>query len=335
MISFIIPAYNCAKTICRTIDSILSQNSDKVEIIVIDDGSTDDTARIIKNNYGHNPKIIYSYQKNKGPGAARNYGINISSGDWMFFIDSDDYLQPNIISFYEELTKEEIDAIYPSLFFETTGKNLISKRLFHVKKRVLQSNYFLNKYLLDKCSAWRVSAVMYRASIVKANNLRFPATKNAEDFMFNVSFLLNCNKVCVLKKETLVVYRHPGSLTSTYINNLSDINESLTNYLLHIEGSKISKTSISSFAIRNYIIFTIQEVFKSSNSNKEIKKRVLEEYKRVKINFKKSRNKAFFNSFKKKIVYWICFIIIKLHMPRFELLFLFAIRSLFPKALER
>lgn len=91
MISVIIPAFNSERTIARAIESVLSQGYTDYEIIVVDDGSTDDTANAVK-RYG--PKVIYIYQENAGPSVARNTALSVSKGPWIAFLDSDDEWLP-------------------------------------------------------------------------------------------------------------------------------------------------------------------------------------------------------------------------------------------------
>ncbi len=93
-VSVVIPAHNCGKYLKRCIDSVLSQSVKADEIIVVDDGSTDDTAEIAR---GYGDKIIYVRQPNSGASTARNAGINIASGQWIAFLDGDDeWLGSNI-----------------------------------------------------------------------------------------------------------------------------------------------------------------------------------------------------------------------------------------------
>lgn len=92
-ISVIIPTFNAAKTLSRAVTGILSQTEAVHEIIVVDDGSTDETAEIVKSFTG----IKYIYQKNSGPAAARNKGVMASTGDYLAFLDSDDYWEPEHI----------------------------------------------------------------------------------------------------------------------------------------------------------------------------------------------------------------------------------------------
>ncbi|PJA94745.1 hypothetical protein CO130_02855, partial [Candidatus Jorgensenbacteria bacterium CG_4_9_14_3_um_filter_38_10] len=87
LVSIIIPAYNAEKYIQRALESALAQTYKDIEIIVIDDGSTDKTAEIIKTY--QDPRIIYFFQKNQGQGPARNNGIKKSQGEYITFLDAD------------------------------------------------------------------------------------------------------------------------------------------------------------------------------------------------------------------------------------------------------
>lgn len=96
LVSIIIPSYNNRELVCQAIDCSLNQDYENLEIIVVDDGSTDDTERILKKKYGN--EILYFYQKNNGAGSARNTGIKNSSGKYLQFLDADDLLAPDKIS---------------------------------------------------------------------------------------------------------------------------------------------------------------------------------------------------------------------------------------------
>ena len=95
LISIIIPTYNYAEYIQKAIDSVLAQTYKNCEIIVVDDGSTDNTQEIIENKYKN--KVRYYYQENKGAPAARNKGIKKSKGEYLSFLDADDYLTESSI----------------------------------------------------------------------------------------------------------------------------------------------------------------------------------------------------------------------------------------------
>jgi glycosyltransferase involved in cell wall biosynthesis len=88
-VSVIIATYNTGKYIEECLDSVFSQTLNEMEVIVIDDGSTDNTKQILE-KYINNSNLVYRYQENKGVGPARNYGIDISTGDYLIFMDPDD-----------------------------------------------------------------------------------------------------------------------------------------------------------------------------------------------------------------------------------------------------
>ena len=100
--SVIIPVYNGAETIGRALDSILKQTWPAHEIIVIDDGSTDQTEAIVR---GYGAPVRYVRQKNAGPSAARNHGVSLAEGDWIAFLDADDWYYPTRLQLHAELIK--------------------------------------------------------------------------------------------------------------------------------------------------------------------------------------------------------------------------------------
>ncbi len=112
LISVIIPVYNCEKYVGEAIESVLAQTYHPIEIIVIDDGSTDNSSKVVKNF--KDPIINYHYQKNKGLGAARNQGVSLSKGNYIAFLDSDDVWMPEKLSLQMDifLNSTEIDMMF-------------------------------------------------------------------------------------------------------------------------------------------------------------------------------------------------------------------------------
>lgn len=102
--SVIIPAYNSASTLAHAIDSVLLQSYPAFEIIVIDDGSTDNTKEVIAN---FDEKVIYVFQANAGVSSARDHGASIASGDWLAFLDADDWYYPERLLLHAEWIKED------------------------------------------------------------------------------------------------------------------------------------------------------------------------------------------------------------------------------------
>ena len=106
LVSVIIPAYNCAGILFETIDSVLKQTYGNIEIVVVDDGSTDDTGKVA-DRYQVSGKIRWYRQENGGPGSARNTGILAANGAHIAFLDADDSLTPDSIEKRMTLILEE------------------------------------------------------------------------------------------------------------------------------------------------------------------------------------------------------------------------------------
>jgi glycosyltransferase involved in cell wall biosynthesis len=166
--SVIVPTYNRSALLINTIESVLDQTFQDFELIVIDDGSTDDTHERV-NSFFESANIRYIYQKNQGQGVARNTAIKKARGEWIAFLDSDDLWLPDHLKFHYDLiraSEEKISWIHSGyLFFDNQGKkfpgcgrplsgdvfpeliktgNFISMSTVKIKKCVIE-NYWFNE----------------------------------------------------------------------------------------------------------------------------------------------------------------------------------------------
>ena len=124
-ISVIIPTYNCAEYISKAVSNVLAQTYPYIEIIVVDDGSTDNTGEII--NGIQSEKVRYFYKDNGGPGSARNYALKEANGEIITFLDADDYYHPDNISIKVKMLKENkaVKWLFSDVYFVTTeGANI-------------------------------------------------------------------------------------------------------------------------------------------------------------------------------------------------------------------
>ena len=162
LVSIIIPAYNAEKYIQRALESALAQTYKDIEIIVIDDGSTDKTAEIIKTY--QDPRIIYFFQKNQGQGPARNNGIKKSQGEYITFLDADDYYFPEKVEKQVRFLENhsEYQAVYCNALHFYSAHPLVffkKKHNYHsgdIFKDLLESSYInlntimVSRQILDK-----------------------------------------------------------------------------------------------------------------------------------------------------------------------------------------
>ena len=128
MISFIIPAYNAGKTIGRAINSILNQEGTSMdfEVIVVDDGSDDDLKEKVE-EFKSNKRIKYFYKENTGVSDTRNYGVNQATGEYIIFVDSDDYISKTLLKDIEQYINQKIELIkWRPIFVDEEG-NILGK----------------------------------------------------------------------------------------------------------------------------------------------------------------------------------------------------------------
>ena len=132
MISFIIPAYNAGKTIGRTIKSITNQEGTSVdyEVIVVDDGSDDDLREKVK-EFKSDERIKYFYKENTGVSDTRNYGVNQAMGEYIIFVDSDDYISKTLLKDIEQYINQKIDLIKWRPVFVDEDGNILRKEENH------------------------------------------------------------------------------------------------------------------------------------------------------------------------------------------------------------
>ena len=181
-VSIIVPVYNAEKFISIGIESVLSQNYKNIELILIDDGSKDKSFEILKEYEKKYPKIIKSFHKdNSGVGDTRNYGIKKSSGEFITFLDADDYLS---IDFISTLVNDigDNDIII-------SGYNQVDES----HKLLFSRN--INKDTDSKFRQLVVWAKLYRKKFIINNNLYFNSLKIGEDITYSLTSYMKTDKV--------------------------------------------------------------------------------------------------------------------------------------------
>ncbi|MCD6298025.1 MAG: glycosyltransferase family 2 protein [Deltaproteobacteria bacterium] len=142
-ISVIMPVYNSAKTIRATLDSVLAQTLSPLEIILVDDGSQDETLNTLKSYSRKYPSIKVYSQSNAGPASARNRGVSYARGEWIAFLDSDDYWYPHHLENLANVIQHHPELQWASAAFERqVGQKLIPERL-----RISDDQDLLDSYL--------------------------------------------------------------------------------------------------------------------------------------------------------------------------------------------
>jgi glycosyltransferase involved in cell wall biosynthesis len=243
-ISFIIPVFNTENYLLKTLDSLVCADIDQIEIIIVDDGSTDESDLLIKEWINKsNVPVIYIRQKNAGLSAARMIGVERARGKFIGFCDSDDWLNVSVYIEMAELASEnkcEIAICRSSVFEDDTGY-AFDFYDSHIWEMMLGCRHFLNTTLLRKPELLRLEPNANTRLIDKEffikNRLEFPYGLHFEDLPVHVKSLILAKRVMLLNR-TGYYYRtnRPGKITDQKSEKRFNI---LTSARIAIEDSKI------------------------------------------------------------------------------------------------
>lgn len=202
MVSIVVPTYNCEKYIEECIQNILDQSYPNLQIIIVDDGSIDNTFQLCS-GFTDN-RIVLVHKENGGASSARNYGLRYAKGDYILFADSDDYLEKNAVSILVELIEaEEADVVYfeADNFAEDTSIRIKKNGLSQKKDYpILRGNDLIP--LLLKNKDYHAAPVLYFIKReVFQSGLHFKEGIMMEDELYTFQLLRFCKKVVCLRKE--------------------------------------------------------------------------------------------------------------------------------------
>lgn len=230
LLSIIIPVYNLENYIKECLDSLVKQITENVEIIIVNDGSTDNSEIICKEYCSKYPYIKYVYQENAGVSSARNNGLNLAIGKYIQFVDGDDWLLPNAIDeILKKIKNDDFDIIcgrYVKSYDEKNQKiSLIeSKFIDFIEKSCYPQN--LITLLKENLFNYGAGANITKRAIIINNNLLFDVkVKYTEDIMFFLNVLLNCKKIAIIQCH--YVYRQSRNCSATSSISLKRVLDNL------------------------------------------------------------------------------------------------------------
>ena len=212
LISAIVPVYNVEQYLKKCFDSISSQSYDNIEIILVDDGSTDGCSDLCDRLAKKDKRVKVIHQKNAGLSAARNAGIKHSHGDFLAFIDSDDYVDQNFIAkLYESIDKKS-----PSISvcgFQKI-KNHQIKQVVSINPSILPAKIALDNLLVKQRDidiiTWNK---LYHRDVFTKNNTTFPVGQVHEDNLTTYKLYASAKTVSYVGEPLYFYVQHPGSIT--------------------------------------------------------------------------------------------------------------------------
>ncbi len=221
-VSVIVPVYNVEKYLKRCINSILNQTLQDIEIIFVDDGSTDSSKIIIEEKLNlYREKIKYYYKENGGLSSARNYGIPYARGEYIAFLDSDDYIEPTM---YEEMynvaKKENSDMVECDFIWEYPDKQKYDcGQIYNDKKEALEK---------ARVVAWNK---LIKREILEKEKIEFPFGLRYEDVEFFYKLVPSLNKISFVKKFFIHYVQRDNSIVNTQNSKTMDIFKVLDNVI--------------------------------------------------------------------------------------------------------
>lgn len=290
-ISVIMPAYNVEQYIQKAIDSVLGQNYSNYELIIVDDGSTDNTGLICDQYTKRDLPIKVIHQENAGQSVARNVGIDYAEGDYICFLDSDDWYSANIFNVYNEtINKYNPDIVQVSIF------NVSDESSFYVPKdEIIEYNQKESLYQLIKnreCFGCPTNK-LYKREIFQ--NLRFPTGMIFEDLHISIDVLSNINKL-VFNKNACAYYRHRSNSTITSKFSKRKLDELLALEHINEVYLRLGYTELFDQNMSLYLSKAMNLCVKIKNSDLTNKETLYKEY-CCKVN----------NIFKSKSIFRWCF----------------------------
>lgn len=217
-ISFIIPIYNSEKYLEQCIESVLNQTYTDFELILINDGSTDQSGEICEKFAAGDYRIKLFHKANGGVSSARNLGLQVVTGQWITFVDSDDFLLKDFLNDFLSFFNPQIELLIQGLSNLKYDGSYQKGTGFETNK-IISPVDFLNLYNNIPHFLGPVNKLFNR-EIIERNKIRFDETKSyGEDALFNLDYLNCCkNKIVLINRNNYVVRDVPGSLSKKILN---------------------------------------------------------------------------------------------------------------------
>lgn len=221
-ISIIVPVYNVETYVEKCLKSLLEQTLEEIEIIVVNDGSTDHSKEIVQKIMKQFPdKIVYKEKENGGLSDARNYGINYAKGEYIAFFDSDDYVEKDMYEkMYEMAQKEKCDMVECDFFWEYPDH----------EKRDIGKAYQGKKEMLEKVRVMACNKIIKR-EILEKTNIRFSKGLRYEDVEFTYKLVPYLEKVSLLPEPCFHYVQRENSISNLQNERTKEIFQVLENVI--------------------------------------------------------------------------------------------------------
>lgn len=274
-ISIIIPAYNVEKYIDKCITSVINQTYDNIEAIIVNDGSTDNTALIIEKYSEVDNRIIVVNKENSGVSDSRNIGIENITGDYAFFLDSDDWIEENYIEKAVNLLNDEkIDILFNGWVIDSDG-NIENK--YEVASAFSMNRERAIEILLEqKLFGWGSVATFYKKNVIKScrfdRNIRY-----GEDFYFKYQAIKKSKKFYYAPINAYHYVRRETSATKSYSIEKRSDDLIVIRKVMNAESLENSKLLYFREYIPRVVEYAIMSISSEKSNNRKFAQKYREE----------------------------------------------------------
>lgn len=277
-VSVIVPIYNVEKYLEKCINSLLSQTLEDIQIILVNDGSKDNSGNIAKEYEKNNKdRVIYVEKENGGLSDARNYGLKYATGDFIAFLDSDDYIEKNAYEeMYNKAIEENADYVECDFIWEFPNKIRVDKQYPYKNKKEMLS--------FVRVVAWNK---LIKRQLITDNNLEFPKGLRYEDVEFTYKLIPFINKFAYVDKPFIHYVQREGSIANVQNERTAEIFTVLDNVIEFYKKNNIYEKYRDELEY-NYARYLLCSSLKRmcKIKDKTIRKKLLtESWKRLNSNF--------------------------------------------------
>lgn len=259
LVSIIVPIYKVEKFIEKCIESLILQTYRNIEIILVEDGSPDNSGKICDKYAKEDDRIIVIHQKNKGVSVARNEGMKKANGNWIIFVDGDDFVPIDMVeNLYNAAIEESCDICFGN-YYIVTKERIKEKKYYDIPQK---SKIFTEEdkiILLRKCMEnlgvpW---GKIYKKDVIERNNIKFkPSLKRMQDSIFNLYVFKEARNIKFINKTVYNYRQFIESSCYKYNPNIEEIAKNILEEIeIFIKRYKLSKQLKNDYDKKSFKLF--------------------------------------------------------------------------------
>lgn len=230
LVSIIVPVYNRGETVARCLDSILEQTWRQIEVILINDGSTDDTWSVLQRYGEQDERIVLINKPNSGVSDSRNFGMESAHGEYIQFVDSDDWIPENATEEYVRAIEDSGSDLVIADYYRIRGKQIHQSG--DIREAGTYTRTRFAEFMMENAGDFYYGVVwnkLFRRRLIEDHRLSFDDKLAwCEDFLFNLEYLRYAKTITVLKKPLYFYVKTKGSLVNTMTTPANVIRTKLT-----------------------------------------------------------------------------------------------------------